>query len=441
MSDKSNPILGRWDSVAISIGIVLGVGIFRVPSEVAHHLSSGIWILAAWVLGGVFSLLGALCYAELVSLFPKSGGDYIYLREAYGKAIGFLFAWSELLITRTGSVAAIALMFSEYLCALFSWQGDVGFRSFIAVAVVAILTIANLFGLKHSSRIQNLLTIVKVLALVLIVVAGIAAARPPATTFSPQDLFTSDIRMLSAVCLALVPIMWSYGGWRDNVFLAGETQDADRNVPFALLTTCAIITLIYCAMNFMYLWFIPVDVMAKSELIAVTLLQIVFGDAGAKLFEGLLVIYALGVINGLLLTGSFLARAMSEDNPIFRYLEKTDERTKTPLRALVFNGIWSGVLIIVARRFEDLLYITGLWVWIFFAMVSIAIIVFRVRKTSAQYRFNMPGYPLIPVLVAIVSILLAWSTVTYKPMLSLWGTLLMLAGLPIFFGQKRSKSF
>jgi APA family basic amino acid/polyamine antiporter len=176
-----------------------------------------------------------------------------------------------------------------------------------------------------------------------------------------------------------------------------------------------------------------------SQLVAVSLLQIVFGEAGAKLFEIMLIVYALGVINGLLLTGSFLARAMSEDNPIFGFLQKTDRRTATPLRALVFNGFWACVLVIVTGSFEALLYITGLWVWIFFAMVSIAIIVFRVRKINSPNRFNMPGYPVIPVVVAIISLALAWSTVSYMPRESLWGTFLMLGGLPFFFFQKKPR--
>lgn len=356
MSDNRK-ILGRWDSVAISIGIVLGVGIFRVPSEVAVHLSSGVWILFAWVLGGIFSLLGALCYAELVALHPHSGGDYVYLKEAYGKVVGFLFAWSELLITRTGSVAAIALMFGEYLCSLFGM--DRGLIRVAALAVIAVLTATNLFGLKQSSRLQNLLTVVKVSALVLIIVACATSSRPPVTVFDLSELTHPTLNVLTAVCLALVPIMWTYGGWRDNVFLAGETKDAATSVPFALMMTCAIITVIYSAMNFMYLTFIPVDTMKTSPLIAAALLKIVFGEIGAKLFEGLIIVYALGVINGLLLTGSFLAKAMSQDNRLFQYLEKTDERTGTPLRAIVFNGIWS-CLLVLTGTFEMLLFFTGL---------------------------------------------------------------------------------
>jgi len=429
-------ILGRWDSVAISIGIVLGVGIFRVPSEVANHLSSGVWILFAWVMGGIFSMLGALCYAELVSLHPHSGGDYVYLKEAYGKVVGFLFAWSELLITRTGSVAAIALMFGEYCCSLFGM--DRGLIRPAALAVIAILTATNLLGLKQSSRLQNVLTVIKVVALVLIIVACATSARPPVTVFQLSELGHPDLKTLTAVCLALVPIMWTYGGWRDNVFLAGETKDAEKSVPFALLMTCLIITLIYGAMNFMYLTFIPVDVMKTTPLIAAALLKIIFGDIGAKLFEGLIIVYALGVINGLLLTGSFLAKAMSHDNPLFRYLHKTDERTGTPLRAIVFNGIWSCVLVLTGT-FEMLLFFTGLWVWIFFAMVAISIIIFRRRGYSATNRFQMIGYPLIPIIVASVSLLLAWSTVNYIPVESAWGTLLVLSGLPFFYFQNRKR--
>jgi APA family basic amino acid/polyamine antiporter len=308
----------------------------------------------------------------------------------------------------------------------------------MAVAIIVILTTSNLFGLRQSSRLQNVLTATKVSALVLIVVAGVMSSQAASCRFDPGDLMRGDLKTLTAMCLALVPILWTYGGWRDNVFLAGDTKDARRSVPFALLTTCIVITVIYVAMNVLYLWFIPVKSIAGAPLVAADVLKLVFSDTGAKVFEGLIVVYAVGVINGLLLTGSYLAKAMASDNPLFQYLNKTDERTGTHRRALIFNGIWS-CLLVLSGSFEMLLYFTGLWVWIFFAMVAVAVIIFRRRGVSTEERFNMPGYPVIPLIVAAVSLLLAASTVTYLPKESLWGTLIVLSGLPFFQFQKSLK--
>lgn len=432
-SKSASQIIGRWDSLAISIGIVIGVGIFRVPSEVAQQLHSGTWIIIAWIIGGLFSFLGALCYAELASIFPKSGGDYIYLRESYGKVVAFLFAWSELLITRTGSVAAIAILFGEYGCALFSL--DPFYKEPMAFTVIAILTLCNLAGLKQTTRLQNFFTGLKLTALMLMIACGFFAFRPSATQFefiNPLSLNPKDLMYLG---VALVPILWTYGGWRDNVFLAGETKEAKSSLPFALLATCIVVTLVYCSMNLLYLWFLNPGQMAKSELIASDVLSIIFGPIGAKIFQALIVLFGLGVVNALLLTGSRIAHAMADDNPLFGMLCKTNA-AGTPVRALVFNGIWSCVLVRATGQFDKLLYFTGLAVWVFFAMVAIGIIVLRKKGLRETDTFVVPLYPWVPIIVAIVSGLLAASTFIHDTNESIVGTAIVLSGIPIYYLQK-----
>ncbi len=447
------PVLGRWDSVAISIGIVIGVGIFRVPKEVAEHIQSPAWIIFAWVVGGLFSFLGALCYAELAAMFPRSGGDYIYLKEAYGNVLAFLFAWSELLITRTGSVAAVALWFGEYLCALFSLT-DVFIRP-VAVAIIIVLTMTNLFGLRQSSRLQNFLTITKVGALLLVIAAGAMAFHASANTFNIKDLLdistaqvgqagqkihalpggASPPSPLVALFVALVPILWTYGGWRDNVFLAGETKDAKSSVPFALLITCLVVTVVYCLMNVLYLLYLPVATIKDSPLFAAEVLAGIFGSYGAKLFESLIVLYGLGVINGLLLTGSYLAQAMSEDNFLFNALSKTDPKTNMPVRALIFNGLWA-CLLTVTGTFEKLMFFTGLFVWIFFALVAVSVMLFRFKKIGEQKILSGPASFIIPPIVALVSLALALSTAREFPTESIFGAIIVFSGVPIFLAQK-----
>lgn len=440
---SSIKILGRWDSVAISIGIVIGVGIFRVPSEVAGFLNSGIWILIAWFLGGVFSFIGALCYAELSSIYPSSGGDYVYLKECYGKCLAFIFAWSELLITRTGSVAAIGLMFGEYSCSLVN-APDLWIKP-LAVAIVIALTITNLFGLKTGSLLQNIFTLAKLLALVLIFVAGSAAlleGRASATDFSLGTLseFNASVGiypLVMALMTALVPILWTYGGWRDNVFLAGETRDAHKSVPFALIITCLTVTLIYMGMNFLYLYHMPIDAVASSRLIATDLFKVIFGTGGAKFLEALVVLFGFGAINALILTGSRIAHAMADDNLFFEFLSKVDPKTHTPIRATIFNGAWACLLIYLIGKFENLLFFTGLAVWIFFALTAICVIIVRQRKDEKHKdSFKTPLYPVIPLVVALVSILLAVSAYQKFPHESFWGTVIVLFGIPVYFLQK-----
>ena len=443
-------ILSRWDSVAISVGIVIGVGIFRVPAEVAHHLASADLILLAWFAGGIVSFLGALCYAELASRFPSSGGDYIYLKEAYGKITAFLFAWSELLITRTGSVAAIALMFGEYATALFGWSGQV--IKPLSISIVLLLAVLNLYGLRRSSRLQNIFTVTKVVALAVIIVAGMAGLVSGGKTTVPAFHFGTsqmnfDWATISMFGVALVPILWTYGGWRDNVFLAGETKEAETSIPFALLTTCGVVTAIYVAMNFLYLSYIPVEKLKDAPLVASDLLLALFGEGGAKLLEALIVIYGLGAINALLLTGSRIGHAMSHDNPLFGTLSKVNENTGVPVRSLVFNALWSCVLVLTGT-FEKLLFFTGLAVWIFFAMVALAIPIIRMRaakasapgELKASQFFNVPAYPLTPLLVAVISLGLAASTIMYYPWESLMGTILVGAGVPLYFMQRLRKT-
>ncbi len=439
-----NRVLGRWDSVAISIGIVIGAGIFRVPSEVVPHLSSPAWILIAWILGGIYSFIGSLCYAELATRFPDTGGDYVFLRECYGKLAGFLFAWSELLITRTGSVAAIAIMFGEFAVKFLPCTaGQVETKS-LAVSIIILLTICNLFGLAVGSRLQNALTALKILAITFVIIMGLFALKQPANNIDfGHFLSPSVLNSFSLIDLgvALVPIMWAYGGWRDNLFLAGETKEPTSSLPFALFLSCIAVTIIYVCMNFLYLWFLPVEQIRQAKLVGTDLLSVICGQAGetsAKVLGIFIMIYALGTVNALLLTGSRIATAMAADNKLFAALGKVEEKSQTPVRAILFNGIWS-CLLVFALSFERLIFFTGFSIWIFFAMVAASIIKLRLtEKTKDPEKFYSPLFPVIPVVVTAVALFLALSTFLDYKLESLGGMAILAVGIPLFFIQKKS---
>jgi len=245
--------LSRWDSVAIITAIVVSVGIFRVPAEVAKFLKSPALMLIAWFLGGTISLLGALCYAELSSSFPKTGGNYVYIRETYGRQAAFLFGWAEVLAIRAGSIAAIAFISAEYLRSLLSI--DISFIKSMAIFIVLALSFINIFGLRYGKRIHNLLTVINISALVSIILFGVISQKGDIAHFH-SGAFPLDKNILSLLGLALIPILWAYGGWHENTFVAEETKDAGRTLPQALTIGVSLITALYLAVNFLYIYLI-----------------------------------------------------------------------------------------------------------------------------------------------------------------------------------------
>lgn len=428
-------ILGRWDSVAIIIAIVIGVGIFRVPAEVSKYLSSPILILLAWLLGGIISLLGTLCYAELSASFPKTGGNYIYLRESYGLWAGFLFGWTELLVIRTGSIAAVSFISAEYL------QSFLSTNKFLikpmAISIVFILSFINIGGLRYGKRIQDVLTITKISALIGIIVFGLISTKGDISHFYSVPT-TFDGRIFPLFGLALIPILWAYGGWHENTFMAGETKDAAKTLPFALIIGIFIVTSLYLAINFLYIYLIPVTKIANSSLIASDVLQILWSKNGRKILEALVIISSLGCLNTMIITGSRITYAMAKDNVIFRYIGEVNAKYGTPHRAIVINAVWSIVLIILGT-FNKLLFFTGILVWLFFALVIGGLFILRYKFPNIERPYRVWGYPLIPVIFILICIALSVNTIIFYTFQSFIGLCLAMTGIPIFIISQKKK--
>ncbi|HRZ86213.1 MAG TPA: amino acid permease [bacterium] len=426
-------VLGRWDSVAIVIGIVIGVGIFRVPAEVARYLQSPLAILGVWAAGGVISLLGAVCYAELAAAFPRTGGDYVFLKESYGKMTGFLFGWTQMLVICAGSIAAVAYIFAEYLQSFFGFDSAL-VRPF-AVFVVALLTIVNLAGLHYGRRVQNFFTLSKVAALLVIIAAGLlvrqgsvanlTAAAPPAV-LGPWTAFG----------LALIPVLFTYGGWHENTYVGGETKDAAKSLPFALITGVVIITILYMLVNFFYLYVMPPSDMACSELIASEVLFKLFGLQGRKVLEALVIVSSLGSINAMIITGSRVTYALSSENRLFRYLGEIDPATGAPKRAVIANGTWT-MLLIIFGTFHQLVFFTGILMWLFLALVISGIFILRRKHPHMERPFRLMGYPYVPAVFVLVCLVIFLNTLLHDPYPSLTGLGLFLSGIPIYFLSER----
>lgn len=428
--------LGRWDSIAIIIAVVIGSGIFRVPAVVAQYLSSPNMILLAWLLGGIISLLGALCYAELSTSFPKTGGTYIYLRESYGLWCGFLFGWTELLVIRAGSIAATAFICAEYLQSFLSIHESL--VKPIAVFIVVVVSSVNMIGLRYGKKVLDALTITKLLALAAVIVLGFMSKKGTLSHFSSAPV-TFDGGIFSLLGLALIPILWTYGGWHENTFVAGETKNAAKALPFALIVGISVVTALYLTMNFLYLYLFPVEKIVDSNLIASDMLQVLWGNNGKKILEALIIISSLGGLNAMIITGSRITYALGKDNAIFRWMGKVDAKQSTPIRAIVINGALAIILVLLGT-FNKLLFFTGVSVWLFFALATSGLFILRYKFPNIERPYKVWGYPAIPAVFILVCTALFINTIICSPFESIVGLCLTMTGIPIFIISQRKKA-
>ena len=427
-------VLDLWDSVAIVVGIVIGVGIFRVPAEIAGYLPFPKLIILAWLLGGIFSMAGALCYAELSSSFPETGGDYVYIKESYGKLAAFLYAWAGILVVRTGVIATVALIFAEYSISFFSLHTSL--VKAVAIFIIATLSFVNILSVKKGKSLLNISVMAKIAALAGIIIFGIMFGKGEIKNFQHLS-FSGEKNIMELFGLAMVPVLWTYGGWHENTFMTGETKDAQKVLPLALITGTIIVTMIYSCMNTIYIYLVPVDRMAHSTLIASDIMKLLCGKEATKIVEGLVMLSAFGSLNATIITSSRITYAMGRDNPLFRYIGEVHTRFRTPARAITANAIWSSILIIIWGTFSKLLFFTGFLVWFFFAIIASGLIILRYKYPRMDRPFSVWGYPVTPVIFIVVCIWLTGTILLHYPLQSVIGAGLMLSGVPIYFISKR----
>lgn len=429
MPDALKTSFNRWDSLAIIIGIVVGVGIFRVPDEVTRYLDSPWMILSAWLVGGLISFIGVLCFAELSSAFPQTGGSYIYLRESFGSATGFLFGWAQLVVIRTGSIAAVAFIFAEYTQSFFSLSNSL--VKPLAVLSVFILSAMNGLGVVWGKRAQNFLSAAKIAFLCLLIIFGFLSHKGSFVHFNHLPDF-SDKGLFTLFGLALIPILWTYGGWEENTYLAGETIKPGKTLPFTLIAGIAIVTALYLLLQCLYLYLLPKEQLTNNVLIAPYAINVILGKWGKIILEALVILFSLGAINGMIITGSRVTYAMGQDHVIFSYLGQINPRLGTPLRSIIINGLWTCILII-SGAFSQLLFFTGVIVWCFFCLNAIGLFVLRRKYPDIKRPYRTWGYPFVPAVFVLICFALVINTVVSFPVESIMGLLLTASGIPIYY--------
>jgi len=423
--------LSLFDSTCIIVGIIIGAGIYQMAPDIAK--GAGCWwgVLAIWAVGGLISLSGALGYAELATAYPKEGGDYVYLSRAYGPWAGFLFGWGQLAIIRPGDIAVMAFAFATYARTIYdplAAYPEYSQRALAAAAVV-VLTVINILGVKEGKWTQNLLTTVKALGLLAIVVVAVIAPR----VASSAAVETVGKLPLS---LALIFVLFTYGGWNEMAYVAAEVKDSRRNIVRALVLGAAVVTVLYLLVNGAFLYTLGYAGLATSKAVARDAISMAFPNIGGRLISALVCVSALGAVSGLIFTGARISYALGAEHRAFRLVGKWHARTGTPVWALLVQGAIAVGLIVILGSFIDTLLYTAAPVYTFYLATSLAVIVLRFKEPHVERPYRVTGYPVTTIIFCAVCAFLIYSAVSYawnqmpKSLCLLEGVLL--AGMVIY---------
>ena len=459
---QPRPTLTVFDAVAMIVGIVIGVGIFKAPAIVAANVGSEAAFMSLWLAGGLISLVGALCYAELGSSHPNAGGEYYFLSRAYGDWLGFLFAWARMTVIQTGAIAAIAFVFGDYATTLLP-LGTKSAAIYAAVAVIGI-TALNVAGTSQSKWVQNVLTTALALAVLAVVVSGLtgapAAPAPVAAATQTGEWFSG---------LALIFVLLTYGGWNEAAYLTAEMRDTRRNIVRALVIGIVVITSLYLLLNFAYVRALGLEGMRASKAIASDLMRATWGEGGAWVLGIVVVAAALSTLNATVFTGARTNYALGRDFFIFRALGRWSEKAAAPVNALLAQGAISlglvGLASFTPDGFQTMVAYTAPAFWLFFLLTSISLFLLRRQRNAykksdgalnpekgrdgawSTYRedhFRVPFYPLTPLLFAAACGWMLYSSFNYAMSLdpgsigAMVGIAMLASGIPLLMWAKRA---
>lgn len=443
--------LSTTDAALVTVGATLGTGIFLTTAAVAQSAPDPRGVLLLWLFGGLLALAGALTYAELGAMYQQAGGQYVYLREAYGPLWGFLFGWASFFVIMTGGIAVLAVGFGEYLGAFLPFFGS-GHRlwtvalpgggawtatgaQLAAALAIAGLTAVNYVGVRAGTRFQNVVTAAKIGALVILGGAGLFFPARPGTFALGPSIFPLG---LAAAGVGMIAVQWTYDGWYGATFMTGEMKNPARSLPIGIISGTAIVTGLYLLMNLVYLRALPVARLAQTPRVAEASALALFGPAGGRLITSLVLVTIFGCLASTILYPPRIYMPMSRDGLFFAALGRVHPRYKTPSASLVAQGIW-GVALTFSGTYEQLYTYVIFAVFLFHAATGSAVIVLRRRLPDAARPFRVPFYPWIPLLFVAACLVLVANTLLEKPTESGIGLAILALGIPAFlFWRRRS---
>ena len=417
-------VLGVREAIAIIVGIVIGAGIFKTPAMVAGMTGNATWMFSVWLLGGVMSLVGALCYAELATAYSHTGGDYHFLRRAFGRSVAFLFGWARFSVITTGSIALLAFVFGDYMSQILPLPtfGIAAGQSIYAVAAVLILSWINLRGTRTGTSTQSWLTATEIVGLLLIVAAAIFV---PGNADAAQASLSASMPAPASLGMALVFVLLTYGGWNEAAYISAELKDVRRNMVKALVWSIVIITALYLLVTWSYWKVLGITGVARSEAVAADLLHVAFGPAGARIISAIVAISALTSINATMIVGARTSYAIGQDWPALSSLGMWDGLRGTPANALRIQCMLALLLIAVGAwtgsGFKSMVEFTAPVFWLFFLLSGISLFVLRVREPETERPFKVPFFPLLPALFCATCAYMLWSSLSYVYSQSLGG--------------------
>lgn len=447
--------LNLLDTTFLVIGAVIGSGIFMTTGFIAEYLPSPGLILIVWLVGGFIALSGALSFAELGAMFPKAGGQYIYIREAYGPWAGFFYGWGFFWFIMCGGIAALAVAFAEYLgyfvpflsTQSYLFQLNVMGLSYslstgqlVAVASILILSGVNYFGVKSGIVVQNIFTFLRLASVVAIIVLGLTLGKKSGI-MNYNQLFSggsgfSLLDTLKFFGLALIAVLWTYDGWYSANCTAEEIKKPERNIPLGLLLGTLSITLIYCLVNLVYILALPVEKMKGVARIGELALTQLFGPSITFIISAAIMISIFGCLSATILYGPRVYYAMAEDGSFFQSMTYIHSRYRVPSKAITGQAIWSAILCL-SGTYQDLYEFVVFALVIFFAATGLAVVVLRYKQPERKRPYRAWGYPIIPLFFVLINLAVFFNTVMAQPMKSMVGLIMLSVGIPAFLYWKR----
>lgn len=445
-------VLGIWSAAAIVVGTVIGSAIFLVPNDMVKSVGSPLMVFAVWIFGGILTLFGALSYAELAAALPYAGGEYVYLREAYGPVWAFLFGWTQMWVAKSGSIAALATGFFIYFANFRPelngvWVvvplplGDSGgpleirYGQILAMAVILVLAFINYFGVKVGGDLQVVVTLLKVGLIAGIIVIGLGTGHGSVANYHTSIPAPGGITGFFA---ALVAALWAYDGWNNVSMVASEIRDPQRNLPRALIAGSSAVIVIYLLANLAYFYVLPAAEVGSSARVAADTMRHVLGTPGANAVSIVAMISIFAALNGSILSGSRVPFAMARDGLFFRRVAFVNPKHRTPSVSILALSAWGAVLVLSGRYTQLYTYVIFSSV-ILYGMATAAVIVLRYKRPDMPRPYRTLGYPFVPIVFVLGITCLVVSTLLKSPRESLMGLALVSLGLPFYFYWKRRR--
>ena len=437
--------IGLFDAVMLISGDMIGTGIFISTGVIAETLPSPGGVLLVWVFGGLLALTGALSCAELSASMPYAGGDYNYIREAYGKLMGFLSGWSSFLVTFSGAIAFLAVTFNGFMSFFFPVLGSetayfsaeilghaikVTAGTVFSVVVVFLISALHCIGVRQGTMMQNFLSVLKIGALVGIILLALFIGKGDTAHFTPFFDW-AKIGNFSIFAAAFIPVIFAYSGWNAVIYIAGEVKEPERNLPRALLWANLIVIGLYLAINVVYIYGVPVTGMKGALRVSEVATTALFGYQTSAWITAIITVSILGALNVVTMLGPRIYYAMARDGVFFRKLDYVHPRLGTPVPAIVLQAAWASLLILTGT-FGTLFTYVSVIITLFSALTVGSVIVLRYKRPDLHRPYRLWGYPIVPILFIAAHLWIVWGSVTEKPFESLIGLFIVCLGIPAY---------